>query len=276
MDQGSPRAPAAEGEADSGAGTSTLDRLRAAFRHVQGEAPLHGRLRAALLDLMASGYLGMGDKIPPERDIAEALGVSLGTAQKALARLADSNILVRRHGHGTFVAAGSQADQLLHFRFVGDDGVALVPVFAEALDRREVKAKGPWSRFLVDATSFIRVRRRINVGDEFDCLSEFYIDARRFRKILAMPFQELHRVRIRKVLAEHFNAPTLSVVQRAYATRFPAPVLAILKRGRTTRCGMVLDVFSFTHREQPVSFQRIYIPSDVRQLEIPSPHVKAS
>ena len=268
--------PRAAGSAAEPSGPSGLERLRVALLAREGnDEPRHSRLRSAMLDLMANGHWGPGDKLPPEKEIADTVGLSLGTVQKALARLAANKVLVRRHGHGTFVSAGSQADQLLHFRFVGDDGVALVPVFAEALDRKELKAKGPWSTFLDGATSFIRVRRRINVADEFECLSEFYIDANRFRKVLAMPFQELHRVRIRTLLAEHFNAPTLSIKQHAYASEFAHEVASVIKLPKKRSFGMVLEVFSFTHREDPVSFQRIYIPAGARHLEIPSPHLQA-
>ena len=254
---------------------TALERLRAIV--LAGEAsdePRHSRLRTAMLDLMAKGYWSPGAKIPPEKEIAEAVGLSLGTVQKALARLAESGVLVRRHGHGTFVNAGSQGEQLLHFRFVGDDGVAVAAIYAEALDRKEVKMKGPWSTFLAGASSFVRVRRRINVAGEFDCLSEFYVDAGRFREFLAMPFEELHRVTLRTLLAQHFNAPTLSIKQHAYASEFSAEVAAVVHSPRGKHFGMVLEVFSYTHHQTPVSFQRIYIPAGARHLEIPSPHLR--
>ena len=252
-----------------------LERLRTLVAaHAQGDEPRHSRLRAAMLDLMAQGFWSPGDKLPPEKEIAAATGLSLGTVQKALARLAATNVLVRRHGHGTFVSAGTQGGQLLHFRFVGDDGRVLSTVYAEALDRKEVKVKGPWSEFLEPAASFIRMRRRINVAGEFDCLSEFYVDAARFRSLLQIPFEELHRVTLRTLLAQRFNAPTLSLRQRAYACEFPESVAAVLRQPRGKRFGMVLEVFSYTHHDVPVSFQRIYIPAGVRPLEIPSPHLR--
>jgi len=252
-----------------------LERLRSllAARGASDE-PRHIRLRSAMLEVMAQGLWSAGDKLPPEKDIAKAVGLSLGTVQKALARLAAGNVVVRRHGHGTFVSAGTQGEQLLHFRFVGDDGVALATVYAEALDRREVRTKGPWSGFLAPATRFVRMRRRMSVADEFDCLSDFYVDAGRFGAFLRIPFEELHRVTLRTLLARRFNAPTLALRQQAYACEFPAEVARILKLGTGQRFGMVLEVFSYTHHDAPVSFQRIFIPANVRRLEIPSPHLQ--
>lgn len=263
LDSASPAIPGS-------AAADPLDRLRqAVLSSTDGDGLRHTRLRAALLDLLASGAWAPGDKLPPEREIAEAVGLSLGTVQKVLGRLASDNILVRRHGHGTFVGAGSQAEQLLHFRFVGDDGTALLPVYAEAIDRKEIKAAGPWSTFLTGATSFIKVRRRINVASEFDCISEFYIDADRFRGVMSIPFHQLHRVMIRTILAERFNAPTISLDQRVYATEFPGDIAELLGLSKARRVGMVLEVFSFTHQLAPVSFQRIHIPAGVRPLEVP-------
>ena len=269
------RAPERRARPRSDAAPGALERLRAlvAARESRDE-PRHSRLRSAMLDLMAHGVWSAGDKLPPEKDIAAAVGLSLGTVQKALARLAAMNVLVRRHGHGTFVSAGTQGEQLLHFRFVGDDGHALATVYAEALDRREVATKGPWSGFLAPATRFVRMRRRMNVADEFDCLSDFYVDADRFRAVMRVPFEELHRVTLRTLLAQRFNAPTLALRQQAYACEFPAEVGKILKLAPGKRFGLVLEVFSYTHRDDPVSFQRIYIPANVRHLEIPSPHLR--
>ena len=251
---------------------SALEQLRAALAGTgAGDEPRHARLRTALLDLMARGVWAAGDKLPPEREIAAAVGLSLGTVQKALARLAAGDVVVRRHGHGTFVGTGTQSAQLLHFRFVGDDGQVLAAVYAEALDRKEVATRGPWSDFLAPATRFIRVRRRLNVAGEFDCLSEFYLDAQRFAALLAIPLDELHKVTLRTVLAQRFNAPTLAMRQRAYACEFPAGVATVLHQPAGKRFGMVLEVSSYTHHDSPVSFQRIHIPAGVRPLEIPSP-----
>ncbi|WP_164919640.1 GntR family transcriptional regulator [Hansschlegelia zhihuaiae] len=233
--------------------------------------PRHVRLRAAILGLLADGAWAPGDKLPPEMELARASGLSLGTAQKALGALAREGVLARLHGHGTFVAGdASQADRLLHFRFIGDGDDAIAPVYAEAIDRRVIKASGPWSKLLAGAERFIRIRRRINVAQEFDCLSEFYIDADRFAAILDLPMQELHRVVIRAVLASRFNTPTFAVDQRVYASRFPAAICKLLKLEKDP-FGLVLEVRSYTHHRQPFAFQNIFIPPNARRLQLTSP-----
>ena len=77
----------------------------ARFEGSQPGAPKHLRLRAAIIDAVHAGELPAGTKISGERELSAALGVSLGTTQKALGRLVDDGFLVRRHGHGTFVGS---------------------------------------------------------------------------------------------------------------------------------------------------------------------------
>lgn len=239
-------------------------RVDAAARH---DEPRHARLKTAIVELLGQGVWAPGDKLPPETELARASGLSLGTAQKALGALGREGVLIRRHGHGTFVAGGaSQADMLLHFRFVGDDDSEIAPVYAEAIDRRVVTRRGPWSGLLVDAARFIRIRRRINVAQKFDCLSEFYIDADRFAAVLDLPMSDLHRVVIRTVLAERFNTPTLSVDQRVHATRFSADVARLLGL-EGDPFGLLLEVRSYTRERRPFAFQNIFIPPNVMKLQ---------
>jgi GntR family transcriptional regulator len=251
--------------------SEVLAELRRRVDDARSGETRHSRLRAALVDLLAEGFWAPGDKLPPETELARASGLSLGTAQKALGMLAREGVLVRRHGHGTFVTGdASQADQLLHFRFVGDDDSAIAPVYAEAIDRRVVTTAGPWSALLPEAARFIRIRRRINVAQEFDCISELYVDADRFAAILELPMQELHRVVIRRLLAERFKTPTVSVDQRVYATPLPAEVAKLLKLDRAA-FGLGLEVRSYTHHARAFAFQNIFIPPSVRRLQLFAP-----
>jgi DNA-binding GntR family transcriptional regulator len=50
--------------------------------------PKHLQLSTAIVDLVRSGSLEVGDQIPPEQQLSQYLGMSLGTVQKALNRLA--------------------------------------------------------------------------------------------------------------------------------------------------------------------------------------------
>ena len=57
------------------------------------------RLRALIL----SGRLGAGEKLPGVRELAAGAGVNVNTARAIYRRLEDEELVVSRHGQGTFV-----------------------------------------------------------------------------------------------------------------------------------------------------------------------------
>ena len=63
-----------------------------------------------LKELIRSGTLQPGDKLPPERDLATRLGVSRPTLREAVRGLVIMGLLETRHGAGTFVVRPDDAD----------------------------------------------------------------------------------------------------------------------------------------------------------------------
>lgn len=60
-------------------------------------------------DLIKGGKLKAGERIPPERDLAERFNVSRNTVREAIKALAEKAVLISRRGAGTFVAEGALA-----------------------------------------------------------------------------------------------------------------------------------------------------------------------
>ena len=71
----------------------------------------------ALRERLAPGRAREGDRLPPEKELCEELGVSRGTLRLALERLESNGEIVRRQGSGTYVGR-----------------VALPPAFSEGLE----------------------------------------------------------------------------------------------------------------------------------------------
>ncbi|MGI8781626.1 MAG: GntR family transcriptional regulator [Solirubrobacteraceae bacterium] len=65
--------------------------------------PAWVQIEEQLADRIESGRLGAGERLPPERDLAEALSVSRMTVRQALASLAARGLVERGVGRGTFV-----------------------------------------------------------------------------------------------------------------------------------------------------------------------------
>jgi GntR family transcriptional regulator len=76
----------------------------ARFRVIEGPVPLHHQVYLDLRDALAAGEWTPGDRLPPERELAERYGVSLITVRRALTDLAREHRLERTRGRGTFVS----------------------------------------------------------------------------------------------------------------------------------------------------------------------------
>ncbi len=66
--------------------------------------PLYQQLQRALRGAIENGIIGPDDALPPERDLAETLGVSRITVRKAIDELVEDGLLIRKQGSGTFVS----------------------------------------------------------------------------------------------------------------------------------------------------------------------------
>lgn len=58
-----------------------------------------------LRDLILQGDFSAGERLPPERVLARELGVSRSTLREAIRALVVMNVLVSRHGDGTYVSS---------------------------------------------------------------------------------------------------------------------------------------------------------------------------
>lgn len=67
----------------------------------------HKHIVSMIEDLIASGKLSAGERIPAERDLAEKFGVSRNTVREAIKALSEKAVVVSRRGAGTFVAEGA-------------------------------------------------------------------------------------------------------------------------------------------------------------------------
>jgi DNA-binding transcriptional regulator YhcF (GntR family) len=73
------------------------------------ELPLGLQLSWRLRALIRTGELGVGERLPSFRKLAEWAGVNVGTVRAVYEGLEKDGIVVSRHGQGTFVAEGVEA-----------------------------------------------------------------------------------------------------------------------------------------------------------------------
>lgn len=92
--------------------------------------PAWVQIEEQLGDRIESGALAPGERLPPERDLAEALHVSRMTVRQALASLAARGMVERGVGRGTFVR---EAPRVVH-------DLTRVAGFTEEVERQGLQA----------------------------------------------------------------------------------------------------------------------------------------
>lgn len=67
--------------------------------------PLYLQAEEALNRLIQDGTFRVGDRLPPEPELAQRLGISRATLREALRAFEDKGLITRRRGLGTFINA---------------------------------------------------------------------------------------------------------------------------------------------------------------------------
>jgi GntR family transcriptional regulator len=88
----------------------TVEQLAPSALASEHPEPLWARAMAALRARIAVGEFGPGARLPPERDLCRALGISRVTLRKALSVLVDEGVLLAKQGRGWYVAAPERND----------------------------------------------------------------------------------------------------------------------------------------------------------------------
>lgn len=157
----------------------------------------------SIRDMISSGKLGPGDRLPPEHELAEQLGVSRGSLREAVRALSQISVLDVRRGDGTYVTS-LEPEELL-------SGL----VFAiELLEARDVDEVVEVRRLLLPPAAALAATRA--TGEQLAEMRRIVEDLQRTN--LPDEVAELHR-RFQQTVAEATGNETLSSVLRALQLR---------------------------------------------------------
>ncbi|RNF34588.1 GntR family transcriptional regulator [Paracoccus methylarcula] len=136
--------------------------------------PLYLQISELLAREIAAGHLLDGEKLPPERDMAARLGISVGTLRKALAELTRQGLLERRQGSGNYVSAKTTAQNIYaFFRIESLRGGGLPR--ATLLSVKRVRKPADLPRFGTSDEGH-RIRRLRYLNDDPCVLEEIWLD----------------------------------------------------------------------------------------------------
>lgn len=250
--------------------THVADLRRRLDRHTRPGVPKYVAMRDAVVAAIATGEWPAGARLPTETEWAAELPLSLGTIQRALRMLVDDGVIVRRQGHGTFVAEHSlgRMHAPLHCRFIDDSGRAYLPVYPEITARYDVSTPGPWSHHLGTA-ELLCIERVLRIGEEFSVFSRFYADPQRLPAFATLPTKKLSGENFKEIILRESGQPIGRMAQFLTLVRLPAEIADAIGTRRGT-AGQRLDVRAFVGRDSPIYYQELFIPPNPRTLHLAS------
>ena len=156
--------------------------------------PKFVQLSEMLIREIAAGHLADGARLPPERDMADELGVAVGTLRKALADVESKGLLDRVQGSGNYVRHRPAVDSVYAFfrlellkggglptakvlsvdRLAKPDGFARLGGHAEGYRIRRLRALDGVQIALEEIWLDAARREQLGAADLSDSLYHFY------------------------------------------------------------------------------------------------------
>jgi GntR family transcriptional regulator len=234
---------------------------------INNEKPKYMRLADAFAECIISGCFKPGQRVPTEMDLAHDLPVSVGTVQKALAKLASSGLVVQNRKTGTYIAdRRSQVNEVFVYRFKDPNSGKIMLPFVRTLTVETDQSDGPW-RDALGVSRFVRVDRLVWFDQQPPAFSSVYFTYQHGYEYLGIPTEELNGSSLHRMLIERFNLPTLRMEHSISCRSLDGRACSQLKLADKTT-GMVWDIKDFSIQDTPLVFQRYQLPPGHRPIEI--------
>lgn len=137
--------------------------------------PKYMQLAEFLIREITAGRYAVGDRLPPERQLAASLGVAVGTLRKALHRLQEQGVVQAVQGSGNYIRGGAKGDAIyVLFPLERHDGGGLPQATVVSLDRAP---KPGWLPAFGTGNDAWRIRRVRSLDGAAVAAEEIWLDA---------------------------------------------------------------------------------------------------
>lgn len=142
---------------------------------IHAALPRYRQIAEQIARQIEAGHLVVGQKLPPERDMAAQYEVAVGTIRKALAHCEELGLLTRRQGSGNYVTDAERSGALYSFfRLELPEGGGLPRAEILAIETMTKPAHLP--EFGPSQMAH-RFRRKRYLDDKCVALEEIWLDA---------------------------------------------------------------------------------------------------
>ena len=174
--------------------------------------PSYKVLQMAIMAGVEQGVWKMGELLPPERKLAAACGMSVGTVKRAMLELVHQGLLFRRQGSGTYVAGVSFQRQHRRYYLLLKDFYEKESENAVSLVSLQRIPPVPYineSLYLPADEDLFEVVRLFSEDGRKCVLAHSYLGVTRFPDMDKIARNRLEHVPLFIVLDEEYHMPTL-------------------------------------------------------------------
>lgn len=223
--------------------------------------PVYFKLQMELKNKIEDARWAPGQKIPPERKLADDYGLSVGTVKKALMNLVNEGYLQRMQGKGTFVTGTRlRRENLRYYRllrhFEDDEEADLTIQF---IDLKKVKPDPEQIQYLnLHKNQKIYIMTRlfyINKIPLIHCISHFPCDM--FPQLEKNPFSIFEKTPLYVAFEDIYGVTTVNNQQlySSIAVDSECAKLLNVKKGSPI---LLIEMLSFTYKEKVYEYRKSY------------------
>jgi len=225
--------------------------------------PLYRQIKSLITQSLMSGEWRPGDPIPSEIELAGRFSVSQGTVRKAVAELADENLLIRYQGKGTFVASHADERDKFPFLRITPDAGDLQGLTAKLIDFRRMRADATAARRLrlPAGGSVFLIRRVLALSGRKICFEEVRLPAARYRG-LSTAVIERHECMLYSMYETGFGVRIVHAEERLKAVAAPKEAAAALDLPVGAPV-LEIERIAYTYAEDPAELRRSW--NDTRE-----------
>jgi GntR family transcriptional regulator len=232
----------------------------ARYRLELGPVPLHHQVYVDLRAALDAREYKVGERLPPERELAQMYGCSLITVRRALDELSREGRVQRSQGRGTFVLAPRLDVGVADLSFTEemqrrglDAETRLIAARPEAASEAVAAALG-----LAPGSPTLFVERLRLAGGEPLLLEMVHLPGERFPGLLA---SDLEHGSLYALLTERYQTSVARAREALEPVLLPAREARLL--GLAPRSlGLLVEGTAFTRDGTPVEFGRTYVRGD--------------
>ncbi len=231
-------------------------------------SPVYFRLQKQLQNDIESGRWAPGERVLPEKKLAEEHQLSVGTVTKAILNLVNEGYLYRIQGSGTFVSGNNlRFGSIRYYCFLKgfDDREENLKV--KFLELKAVHGVETINRSLQIPPSqgLFQLKRVLLSGEKPAVYSISFLPQKMFKGLDRFPPSRFEKVSLYMAIEESYGLPTLlnrELLSAVQAEKESAAALEIAPGDPV----LLIEMLASTYKERPYEYRRSYCLTEAKKV----------